>query len=101
MDRRHYRHVDIKPARRLDVLRSARLGLRRAGITIEKERAFGEAWKSRYCSFVRLVGGDDGKDRLGACQRLGRGRSAEHVRRRIIGSLGRPHFGIGESVLMS
>ena len=80
MDRRHHGDVDITPARGLDLLRGARLGLRRAGIAVEKERAFGEAWQSRDRGFVRLVGGDDGKDRLGACHRLGRGRSAEHLR---------------------
>ena len=95
MDRRHHRDVDIAPARGLDVLRAAQLGLRRAGIAVEKERAFGEPWQSRYRGFVRLVGGDDGKHRLGACHRLGRGRSAEHLRRRIVGSLRRPHSGLG------
>ena len=92
MDRRHHRDVDIASARGLDLLRGARLGLRRAGIAVEKERAFGEARQSRERGFVRLIGGDDGEHRLGARDRLGRGRSAEHLRRRIIGSLRRPHF---------
>ena len=101
IDGRHDGHVDITSARGLDLLRSARLGLRRAGIAVEKECAVGEARQRRYRGFVRLVGGDDGKDCLGARQRLRRGRSAEHLRRRVIGSLRRPHFGIGELVLMS
>ena len=67
MDRRHHGDVDIKSARRLDLLRGARLGLRRAGIAVEKERPFREARQGRYRGFVRLIGGDDGKDRLGAC----------------------------------
>ena len=44
---------------------------------------------------MRLVGGDDGEHRIGACHRLGRGRSAKHLRCRIVGSLRRPHSGIG------
>ena len=95
MDRRHHRDVDIAAARGLDVMSGARLGLRRAGIAVEKERAFGETWQSRHRRFVRLVGGDDGKDGLGARHRLGRGRSAKHFRRRIVRSLRSPHFGIG------
>jgi hypothetical protein len=95
MDGRHHRDVDIAPARGLDLVRGTRLGLRRAGIAVEKKRAFGEAWQSGYGGFVRLVGGNDGKHRLGACHRLGRARSAEHTRRRIIASLCRPHPGIG------
>jgi hypothetical protein len=67
--------------------------LRRAGIAIEKECAFGDSGKSRYCGFVRLVGRDDRKNGARACQRLGGGRSAEHLRRCIIGSLRGPHFG--------
>ena len=95
MDRRHHRDVDIMSARGLDLLSGAGLGLRRAGIAVEEERAFGEAGQSRDRRFVRLVGGDDGKDRFGPRHRLGRGRSAEHLRCRIIGPLRSPHFGIG------
>ena len=95
MDRRHHGDVDIASARGLDFLRGARLGLRSAGIAIEEERALGETWQSRDRRFMRLVGGDDGKDRLGPRDRFGRGRRAQNLRGGIIGSLRSPHFGIG------
>ena len=55
MDRRHHRDVDIAPARGLDVLRAAQLGLRRAGIAVEEEGAFAEPRQSRFRGFVGLV----------------------------------------------
>ena len=60
------------------------LGLRRARIAIEKQGALGQAWQGCDRRFVRLVGCDDGKHRLGPGDRFGRGRSAENARRRAI-----------------
>ncbi len=95
MNRRHHGDVDIPSARGLDLLRGARLSLRGAGIAIEEERAFREARQRRHRGFVRLIGGDDGEHRLRARDRLGRGRSAKHLRRRVVGSLRRSDGVIG------
>src|SRR6185437_11368801 len=59
---------------------------------IEEQRAPREARQGGDRGLVRLVGGDEGEHRSGAFYRLGRGRSAEHVRRRIVGSLRRAHL---------
>ena len=95
MDRRHHRDVDIASARRLNLLSRARLGLRRAGIAVEKERAFREAGQRGKRRLMRLIGGDDREHRLGPRDRLGRGRGAEHLRRGIVGSLRRAHLRVG------
>ena len=44
---------------------------------------------------MRLVGGDDGEDGVGAGDRLGRARRADHLRPRIVGALRRPDGGVG------
>ncbi len=59
MNRRHHRDIDIASASRLHRLSRARLGLRGAGVTIEEQRAFHEAWQRGHRRLVRLVGGDD------------------------------------------
>ena len=92
MNRRHHGDVDIASARRLDLLRSARLGLRRAGVAIEEQGASLEARQRGDRRLVRLIGGDDGEHRLRPGDRLGRARSAEHFRRRIVRSLSRAHL---------
>ena len=92
MNRRHHRDVDIASARGFHLPSGARLGLRRAGIAIEKQGASLEAWQRGDRRFVRLVGGDDGEHRLRPGDRLGRARSAEHFRRRIVGALRRPNL---------
>jgi hypothetical protein len=95
MDGRHHGDVDIAPASPFDPFGRAQLRLRRAGIAVEKERAFGKSWQRRDRGFVRLIGGDDGKYRLRAGDGFGRARGAEHVRCDIIGSLRGSHFGVG------
>jgi hypothetical protein len=95
MNRRHHRSVDIPSARGPDVLTGARLGLRRTGITIEKQRASHEAGQRHHRGFVCLVGGDDGEHSLGPRDRFGRARSAEHVRRDVVGSLRCPNLRVG------
>ena len=95
VDRRHHRDVDIAPARRVDLGGGAGLGLRRARIAIEEERAFREAGQGRQRRLMRLIGGDDREHRLGPGQRLRRGRSADDIRRHIVGPLRRPDRGIG------
>ena len=95
MDGRHHRHVDVTRPRGVDLFRRALFRLRRAGIAVEKERALGEARDRRDRRLVRLIGGDHGKDRPGALDRLGSGRGAEDVGPGVVGALALPHRGIG------
>ena len=101
VDRRHHRDVDIAPAGRVDLYRRSRLGLRRAGVAVEEQRALRQARQRRQRGLVRLIGGDDGKDGLGARDRLRRARSPNHMGRDVIGAFGRSHLKVGELVLMS
>ena len=87
MNRRHHRHVDIARAGGVHLPGRALLGLGRAGIAVEEQRALREARQRRHRRLMRLVGGDDREDGLGAGDRLGRARRADDVRSGVIGAL--------------
>ena len=91
MNRRHHRDVDVAPARGVHLLRRALLRLRRTGIAVEEKRAPFDAGQRRDSSLVRLIGGDDREDRIGARNGPGRGRRADHIGRDIVGAFSRPH----------
>ena len=66
VNRRHHRDVDIAPAGGVHLLRRALFRLRRAGIAVEEERALFDPRQRGDRRLVRLIGGDDRKDRVGA-----------------------------------
>ncbi len=95
LDRRHHRYIDIAPARRIEIPGGALLGLGRARVAVEKERAHREARQRGDRRFMRLIGGDDGKDDFGARDRLGRARRPDHAGCDIVGAHAGARFRIG------
>jgi len=95
MNRRHHRDVEVASARRGHVRSRAGLGLGRARIAVEEQRALRQSRQRRQRRLVRLIGGNDGDHRLSAGGRVGRARSADDVRRNVVRSLRRPHLWVG------
>ncbi len=87
MHRGHHGDIDIAAAGGLDPRCRGRLGLRRAGIAIEDDGAFGQPGQGGERRLMRLVGGDDEEHGRRPGDSFGRARGADHVRQRIVGAL--------------
>ncbi len=95
VNRRHHRHVDVTRAGGVHLFCRSLLRLGRAGVAVEEQRAIGEAGQSGHRRLMRLIGGDDREDDVGAGDGLGRARRPHDIRAGVVGPLGGAHVRIG------
>ena len=103
-DWRHHRDVDIASAGGLDGFqRCGPWSAARTNRSRRRARLFIRPGNAASARLVHLVSGgrEPKKHRLGAGDRLRRGRRADDIGRRVVGPLAAAPRGTGESVLMS